>query len=662
MLRRIFSIILILLWIFSGWPKIFNFDDFSFPPKMEKARASIMPVFQAAGTVQGGTGALTVPWPSHQANDIGLLVIETDNNAVTLGANAANWTTVTNSPQGTGTPGQAGALATRLTVFWSRATSGSMGSVGVNDSGDHQRARIFTFRGCITSGNPWDITAGDVASSGSTNVSIPGATTTVPNTLVVAIIANGIDANPDQSNNNWTNANLANIVQRESDNINSGNGGGFSVATGEKAVTGTYGATTMTLKATSVQGRMSIALMPPANIQPALGSISDSPDPVAVGSDITFSSGTWTDSDNVNQRMFVCKTNALTSTSTGGCAGGTWLDTGSYTSSNPQTGIYTALSGNAGTNNYYVFICDEDKVSNSCSTSSSGTFFVNAQPALGTVSDNPDPVDVDSDVTFSTGTWTDGNSGETIKMFVCKTDALTSQSTGGCSGGSWYDGTSDSYVSTNPLTKTYTAQSGDVGMNNYYVFICDAKQAGNSCSASGSGTFTVNSAGSLSVDIVDSGGTPVGSPSVTFGAKVFNWIAQTSTGTLGVAAQKIRVNNTTGTPSWTLSVAATSGPTALWSDGSNTYDFNGSAVAGRLEVDASGSTITPQGGCSTTGLSKGTATYFAQGTQDSINLVTAGGSAQTNCYWDITGVNLNQDIPASQAIGSYSIVMTLTAA
>src|SRR6266571_3925894 len=86
------------------------------------------PTYQAVGTVQSGTGTLTgataVAWPAHAIDDIGLLIIQTDNQAVTLGTNGGNWTQVTNSPQGTGTSAAAG--ATRLTVFWSRATSTSM--------------------------------------------------------------------------------------------------------------------------------------------------------------------------------------------------------------------------------------------------------------------------------------------------------------------------------------------------------------------------------------------------------------------------------------------------------------------------------------------------------------------------------------------------------
>lgn len=170
---------------------------------------------------------------------------------------------------------------------------------------------------------------------------------------------------------------------------------------------------------------------------------------------------------------------------------------------------------------------------------------------------------------------------------------------------------------------------------------------------------TITSTGSLTVDIVDSGGSSVSSPSVSFSSANYSWAAQQSTATLGVSAQKIRVSNTTTTPSWTLSIAATAN-TNLWTSGGNTYDFNDSATNGRLNVNPGGITITPQSGCSNTGLTGGSSAYFVQGTQDSINLLTAGSSAGTNCYWDITGVGMTQDIPASQATGSYSLNMILT--
>src|SRR5213594_2763931 len=173
------------------------------------------PTYQAAGTVQSGTGTLTVAWPAHAINDIGLLILETQNDAVTLGTSAANWTAVTNSPQGTGTT----STGTRLTVFWSRATSTSMGNVGLTGTGmDHQIAQIITFRSVVATGNPWDVTAGDVTPSTTTAVSIPGATTTVQDTLVAAIVSNGSDINAAQVPGSFTNSDLASVTKRQDNN------------------------------------------------------------------------------------------------------------------------------------------------------------------------------------------------------------------------------------------------------------------------------------------------------------------------------------------------------------------------------------------------------------------------------------------------------------
>jgi type II secretory pathway pseudopilin PulG len=215
------------------------------------------PIYQAAGILVGGTGAQTVGWPTHQSGDVALLIIETANEAVTL-STSAGFVQVTNSPQGTGTAG--GTTATRLAVYWKRATTSTEASPVVADSGNHQIAQIITFRGVIASGNPWDVTAGNVAATASTSVSIPGATTTVANTLVVAIVCNGTDTAAVQ-NSGWTNANFS-LTERIDSGTTSGNGGGFGVATGVEATAGNYGTTTATLATSSVQGRMSIALKP----------------------------------------------------------------------------------------------------------------------------------------------------------------------------------------------------------------------------------------------------------------------------------------------------------------------------------------------------------------------------------------------------------------
>jgi len=176
--------------------------------------------------------------------------------------------------------------------------------------------------------------------------------------------------------------------------------------------------------------------------------------------------------------------------------------------------------------------------------------------------------------------------------------------------------------------------------------------------------------GVLTVDIVDSGGSPVVSPSIILGAIGFPIAFDTTTGTLGVSAEKIRVNNTTANPEWSLSVAASS-TTAFW-NATVDYDFNdptagagdggdADSLGGQMSVDAlTAGVITPQGGCSSTGLTLGTATSFNEGVVDSITILSAGSTATTSCYWDLTTVDISQTIPGEQGVDSYNIDIILT--
>ena len=217
------------------------------------------PTWQATGALASGTGNVTVNWPAHQTNDIGLLVVESANQTIALGT-ANGFVEIPDSPQGTGTAG--GSNATRLAVFWCRATSSSMASPVITDPGDHAIAYIITFRGCKTSGNPWNVTAGDVETATTGSFTIPGDTTTVADCLVVAIISTRADVDTGRASG-WTNASLASITER-ADLYTSvpGNGGGVSVACGVKSTAGAYSGTTGTVSTTSVQGRISIALEP----------------------------------------------------------------------------------------------------------------------------------------------------------------------------------------------------------------------------------------------------------------------------------------------------------------------------------------------------------------------------------------------------------------
>ena len=224
-----------------------------------------LPVHQLTGTqAQSNGGAATCAWPTHLTNDIGLLKVQTANSPVTLGgAGAGDWTEVADSPQGTGTENNAD--STRLTVYWARATGSSQSDVTITADNNIVLGGITTFRGVITSGDPWNVTAGDVeAATDTANVAIPGDTTTVIDCLIALIFAHGIDDTDDSINTDEANADLANLTQRTEYQTPVGKGGGLWLATGEKASSGAFGTTTLTITANHTQGRICIALKPPA--------------------------------------------------------------------------------------------------------------------------------------------------------------------------------------------------------------------------------------------------------------------------------------------------------------------------------------------------------------------------------------------------------------
>ena len=239
--------------------------------------AGSTPTFVAAGAVAANAAAITPALPAGIAsNDILLLFLETANEAISIAnQNGGTWTEVTNSPQGTGSG--AGSGATRLTVFWSRY-NGTQGAPTTSDSGNHQLGRVVALRGCATSGNPWDVTAGGVDATVDTSGAIPGATTTVANTLVVAALATALpDADGTADFSAWTNANLTSLAERTDNTSSAGNGGGLGITTGVKATAGAYGATTVTCATAAKKGLLSIALKPGGGGSPPVAAFSGTP-------------------------------------------------------------------------------------------------------------------------------------------------------------------------------------------------------------------------------------------------------------------------------------------------------------------------------------------------------------------------------------------------
>jgi hypothetical protein len=223
-----------------------------------QAAPAAAPTFVAAGSVAAGAGAVSPALPSGlAAGDVLLLFVENANQAASISnQNGGAWAAVTGAQQGTA----GGTSSTQIIVFWSRY-NGTQGAPTVADSGDHQLTRIFAIRGAIASGNPWDVVSGGVESTSDTSGSIPGATTSVSNTLVVVAVSASLpDANGTSQFSGWSNASLGGLTERTDNTANSGNGGGLGIATATMAPAGAYGATAVTHANSAAKAFVSIAI------------------------------------------------------------------------------------------------------------------------------------------------------------------------------------------------------------------------------------------------------------------------------------------------------------------------------------------------------------------------------------------------------------------
>ena len=258
--------------------------------------------FQAAGTAIGGAVTVSPAWPAHVAGDIALLFVESDaaDGAVTL-TTAAGFVQVTNSPQ-VGTYSLGG--GTRLTVFWARATSAAMATPSVANPGNHVYAQIITYRGAVTTGDPWDVTGGGGDSGvllGNTSVTVTGVTTTVPGALVVQAVSRDNDRN-DAEFSAQTNANLTGIVERADGGTTSGNGGGFAVWDGAKVTAGATGDTTATISRTTINAFLTIALKPESFVPPVPGTRFYMQNAAPDIATVTTNRGAWNSTASVLQR------------------------------------------------------------------------------------------------------------------------------------------------------------------------------------------------------------------------------------------------------------------------------------------------------------------------------------------------------------------------
>lgn len=210
------------------------------------------PVFQATGMGAAGAGAVTVDWPAHSTGDVALLIVESDkDDAISLSTAAGFVEIPASALVNTAIVGS----ASKLAVFWCRATSTAMTSPVLAAVTDHQGAVIVTYRGCVPTGNPWNAIVSEVNDTPATSVSAPAVTTTVADTCIVSVISRGVDTIVPQFSD-WGNG----AVERFDLGTNVGNGGGFGIADYGFAGPGTTTATTATLNNASATCAYTLAL------------------------------------------------------------------------------------------------------------------------------------------------------------------------------------------------------------------------------------------------------------------------------------------------------------------------------------------------------------------------------------------------------------------
>lgn len=220
---------------------------------------------QAFGSiVTAGSGAsLTPSWPTHLANDIGVLIVINSYNTTTTPGTPAGWTLIGSKD------GVAGGVKNVTTAWWKRAVSGAETAPSVTTPATDPccAAQVVTFRGALTSATPIEA----VATAGSTVGTFPsltmtsaGATTLGANRLVVNVLGVFLGGPTGGSISGSTNASVTISEMCDGTAAISGETLGIAALTGTKAGAGVFGATTGAVGASSYAswGVITFALIP----------------------------------------------------------------------------------------------------------------------------------------------------------------------------------------------------------------------------------------------------------------------------------------------------------------------------------------------------------------------------------------------------------------
>jgi len=214
--------------------------------------------------------------------------------------------------------------------------------------------------------------------------------------------------------------------------------------------------------------------------------------PTDVGLDVTWKA-TATDSNGDSYYLAICSSDSITPGSSAAptCGDTTWCTSTSTTSGSQATCSRTTLIGDAYSNAWYGFVCDNLSSGASCSAASQGSgdpgspFIVNHVPGFTAVN-NDSPADPGGSITWTT-TASDPD-GDNVKLLVCKTAGITG---GACTGDEWCS--TSTFVTSNPSCTYNIPTVAPTVTNDAYVYVIDEFNFPATSAEQGSNVgFTIN--------------------------------------------------------------------------------------------------------------------------------------------------------------------------
>ena len=206
-----------------------------------------------------GTGAwkdtaavdATVILPTYAENDLILLFCESTNNSLTA---PAGYNAVTGTP--------AGSVASQTTIFWKIASASESNPTVGFGTNDHSLIIAFTVQGVnLLLPNPFDASYSATSQSGE-SITVPGITTTYPNSLVFDAVGTGTDINVSDLHSAWANASLSSYAERAAFSTNTDGGGALGIASGVKVAAGSVDSSTVSVSLGTSGGCVKLAIIP----------------------------------------------------------------------------------------------------------------------------------------------------------------------------------------------------------------------------------------------------------------------------------------------------------------------------------------------------------------------------------------------------------------